>query len=147
MDISGSARMGAGSVDYDGHHFHGLTTWDGLAHDVVRQAIQDKNGVFWFATSNCVTRYIPTHRKVKPRVRLTQVIADDVYCTPGPIESTVNHVTFEYKGLSFKTQFERIRYIYKLDGWDKEWSPAAREERVRYEGLLPGAYLCSGESD
>jgi len=146
---------------YDGTNFQEITTRDGLAHDTVRQIMQDRAGKFWFATPNRVTRYTPPRHKVKPRVCVTQAIADRVYEDPDDIESSAKQVIFGYKGLSFKTEFDRIKYIHRLQGpinpeiqksrkpesrqvttgSDSDWSQATRERRVRYENLELGEYL------
>jgi signal transduction histidine kinase/ligand-binding sensor domain-containing protein len=168
---------------YDGRNFQDITTRDGLAHDTVRQIIQDKAGNLWFATPNRVTKHTPPPQKVKPRIRITQVIADKVYegkelraksleqeeeespkpyaLSPMVIESSANQATFEYRGLSFKTKFDRIKYIYRLETSDlrleapnseplclksqvsglSNWSQATRERSVRYENLKPGEYI------
>ena len=132
---------GGGVCKYDGRNFQDITTQDGLAHDTVRQIIQDKAGSFWFVTPNRITKYTPPPQKIKPRIRVTQAIADEIYENPGTIELPTNRVTFGYKGQSFKTKFNRIKYIYKLEGKDTDWSQATHEQRVRYEDLEPGEYL------
>jgi signal transduction histidine kinase/CheY-like chemotaxis protein/ligand-binding sensor domain-containing protein len=35
---------------------------------------------------------------------------------------------------------ERLRYAYRLEGLDRDWSPPGRERQVRYAGLRPGQY-------
>jgi len=132
---------GGGVCKYDGENFQDITTRDGLAYDTVRQIIQDTAGNFWFATPNRVTRYTPPTEKIKPRIRITQIIADEVYRNSDAVETPANQVTFEYRGLSFKTKFDRIKYIYKLEGHDSDWSQATRERRARYENLEYGNYL------
>jgi serine phosphatase RsbU (regulator of sigma subunit) len=142
---------GGGVCKYDGRNFQEITTRDGLAHDTVRKMIQDKAGNFWFATPNRVTRYAPSAQVVKPRIRITEVIADKAYelplnkgnqgVVPDSIETSASQVIFEYKGLSFKTKFDRIKYIYRLDGRDTDWGQATRERRARYEELEPGEYV------
>ena len=131
---------GGGVCKYDGMNFQEITTRDGLAYHTVRHMIQDKAGHFWFATPYRVTRHTPLRRKVKPHIRITQVMVDKAYEMPATIESSTNYVTFEYKGLSLKTQFDRIKYIYKLEGVDTDWI-GTHERRVRYEDLKPGEYL------
>lgn len=142
---------GGGVCKYDGRNFQEITTRDGLSHDVVEQIIQDRAGNFWFATDNGVTRYTPPKGEVKPRVRIIQAIADRVYefplnkggqgVVPDSIETSARQVTFEYKGLSFRTKFGNIKYIYKLEGRDTDWSRGTRERRVSYENIEPGEYL------
>jgi len=132
---------GGGVCKCDSKNFQDITTQDGLAYDTVRQIIQDKTGNLWFATPNRITKYSSPPQKVKPRVRIIQVIAGEVYENPDSIETPANQVIFEYKGLSFKTKFNRIKYIYKLAERDADWSHATRERMVRYEDIEPGEYL------
>jgi len=131
---------GGGVCKFDGINFQEFTTKDGLASDTVRHIIQDRNGNFWFVTPNKITRYNPSSQKVKPKVHITQVIADEVYKSPDGIQTSANQIIFEYKGLSRKTKFDRIKYIYKLDGFDTDWSQSTRVRRVSYEELKQGDY-------
>jgi len=132
---------GGGVCKYDGMSFQDFTTRDGLAHDTVRQIIQDKSGNLWFATSNQVTKYIPSLHKVKPRVRVTHAIVDEIYENPSNVESSSTRVTFEYRGLSFKTKFDGMKYIYRLEGKDTNWNRATHERRASYEDLMHGEYV------
>lgn len=50
-------------------------------------------------------------------------------------------VSLEFAALHF-TAPRKIRYAYRLDGFDRDWVPAGAEQRVAtYTGLPPGAYL------
>ena len=46
-------------------------------------------------------------------------------------------ITFAYYGMSFKTK--RMRYNYRLEGYDTEWQKTWEEE-ASYENLKPGEY-------
>jgi len=133
-----------GASRYDGESFVNFTTEDGLADNHLDCIFEDRAGNFWFTTPSGVTRYPPPAQKAKPRVRITQANADKVYEFPlnkDSIETSARQVTFEYKGLSFRTKFDRIKYICKLEGRDTDWSRATRERRVSYEDLKPGEYV------
>ncbi len=50
-------------------------------------------------------------------------------------------VSLEFAALHFSAP-RKIRYSYRLDGFDREWIPAGAGQRVAtYTGLPPGAYL------
>lgn len=51
-----------------------------------------------------------------------------------------NDVTIEYVGLHFSRP-ERIRYRYRLAGYEANWRDAARERRAVYPNLPPGDYV------
>jgi hypothetical protein len=50
-----------------------------------------------------------------------------------------NHVTFDFIGVSF-TSPRKVAYRYKLEGFDKSWSPVRQETFVTYSNLPPGDY-------
>ncbi|MFH1320124.1 MAG: two-component regulator propeller domain-containing protein, partial [Bacteroidota bacterium] len=50
-----------------------------------------------------------------------------------------NHLTFDFLGISM-TIPEKVRYQFKLEGLDKDWSPATKERFATYSNLLPGKY-------
>ncbi len=50
-------------------------------------------------------------------------------------------VSLEFAALHFSAP-RKLRYAYRLDGFDREWIPAGADRRVAtYTGLSPGAYL------
>jgi signal transduction histidine kinase/ligand-binding sensor domain-containing protein/CheY-like chemotaxis protein len=50
-----------------------------------------------------------------------------------------NHLSFDYAGLSFAAP-EKVRYQYKLDGFDKSWSPITDQRSATFRNLPPGRY-------
>ena len=50
-----------------------------------------------------------------------------------------NHISFEYTGIDLGYA-DMIRYSYKLDGFDREWSPISRSRVATYSYLHPGTY-------
>ena len=107
----------------------------------VLRILEDRAGDFWFGTAqNTMVRY--RQRQTTPRVRLLQVVADQVYENPKEIivSTTDQQMTFEYKGLSFSTHPRDMLYVYRLEGYDPDWQPATRKMRAFYRNLPPGEY-------
>ncbi len=50
-----------------------------------------------------------------------------------------NHLTFTFTGLSLAYP-EKVRFQYKLEGRDADWSPITHEDHVTFSGLEPGDY-------
>jgi serine phosphatase RsbU (regulator of sigma subunit) len=125
---------------YDGLVFQHLRKQDGLANNTIKQIIQDQSGDIWIATRGGVTRYRP--RRTPPGLHLTDVIADRAY---GPVEAlrlstSQEYLAFEFQGRSLHTHWDRIAYVYRLEGYDEEWQ-STRERRVRYADLPRGSYV------
>ena len=109
--------------------------------EAVYQILEDRDGDFWFGTAqNTLVRY--RQRQTIPRVRLLQVVADQVYENPKEViaSTTDQQVTFEYKGMSFSTHPRDMLYVYRLEGYDLDWQPATRKTRAYYRNLSPGDY-------
>ncbi len=127
-----------GVVHYDGQYFQTIKS----PHiGAVLQIIEDRDGAFYFGTvQNTLVRY--RQRQTPPLVRLIQIVANQVYENPQEvIVSTADqHVTFEYKGLSFSTHPRDMLYVYRLEGYDPDWQPATRKIRAYYRDLPPGEY-------
>ncbi len=52
-----AGTWGGGVSRFDGQRWTNLTTQDGLAGNIVYSAVQDREGTFWFGTSNGVSRW------------------------------------------------------------------------------------------
>ncbi len=107
----------------------------------VSQILEDRDGNFWFGTMlGSIIRYRP--RRVPPRIRLLQVIADRVHENSEEVivSKTDQNVIFEYRGLSFSTHPSDMLYIYRLKGYDSDWQPATQKMRTYYRDLPPGDY-------
>lgn len=106
---------------------------------------EDSSGTFWFATVNGVVRHTPgkyTPNTLEPRISFTsfKLFYDDTLLPQNAVlPSSLNNITFQYTGISL-TNPEKVRYIHKLDGYDRNWSPETEQNLVRYSNLPAGKY-------
>ena len=117
----------------------------------------DADSSLWFGTTRGTIRFDP--RKVlmdpvPPRTRIIDLTlffehpdwapwCDSIGRDGLPIALRLphakNHLTFSFSGLSLAYP-EKVRFQYKLDGRDADWSPIIREDQVTFSGLEPGEY-------
>jgi len=50
-----------------------------------------------------------------------------------------NHFSFEFEAISYQAS-EKVRYQWKLEGLDKEWSPVSTNTEAVYPNIPPGEY-------
>ena len=50
-----------------------------------------------------------------------------------------NHITFDFVAISLRNN-NNIYYKYKLEGYEKEWSPHTQQNSITYTNLSPGNY-------
>ena len=120
----------------------------------------DGNGNLWFATGDGLLHYNTnynsnTKTEKAPYINLTnvQLFLEDVsWGETGeefsdnsslPISSSLqhnqNHLTFYYKGIHFGNP-NAVKYQYKLEGFDDEWTPITNADFATYSNLSPGSY-------
>lgn len=107
-------------------------------------ALRARDGRLWFATTGggvvIDPRDIKTNR-VPPPVVLEKMIADERAVEPtganAELAAGTRNVEFQYVGLSFVAP-ERVKYKYKLEGFDKDWVDAETRHTAFYTNLPPG---------
>jgi ligand-binding sensor domain-containing protein len=105
------------------------------------------HGEIWFPTRGGVaivdSEHLPTNT-VAPPIVLQRFSVDDLTepIGPGLIEVPFGHARFtmEYAGLSFTAPSE-VRYRFRLDGFDKDWTDAGNRRSATYTNLTPGRYV------
>jgi len=129
---------GGGVQRFDGKNFQVLTRHDGLISSHVT-AIVGQDDAILFGIKRGITRY-PLTGGSPPPIYIQQVIADRPYLHLDHIDLTTaatDRIVFQFRGLCFHTS--RMRYKYRLDGYDQDWQATWNESAV-YEHLLPGDY-------
>ena len=127
------------------------TTADGLARGEPAVAFRDRHGALWFGTLHGLSRLIPEPERLRqpPPVLLTSFQAGGAAFPASDLGETQftipelgpnrNHLPFGFVGLSYAPG-EQLRYQYKLEGADRDWSAPTEQRRVLYAGLAPGSY-------
>lgn len=106
-------------------------------------AWRDHTGRLWFSTIKGVATIDPEHMPLNtqpPHAVVEQVkidgdaVAPDVQLPPGK-----SRFDFYYAGLSFVAP-EKVRYRYKLEGFDRDWVDGGDRRVAYYTNLGPGDY-------
>jgi ligand-binding sensor domain-containing protein/two-component sensor histidine kinase len=155
-DLSGHIYVGTGrGLDrFDpetGHNKH-YTAADGLLVGKVTSAYRDSHGVLWFASNvHGLSRLLP---QLDPAVTAPPIlisglrIAGEAYPLSRLGETELqgldlgpnqNQLNVDFVGLDFASG-EVLRYQYKLEGADRDWSVMSDHRSVNYANLAPGRY-------
>src|SRR5262249_7143955 len=124
---------------------------EGLSAYEVHQILRDKTGALWFGSGYGLSRYIPEPESLRPPQsplirRLS--IQGKAFPVSDLGESTLsglalapgqNNLRIEFASLHFSFG-EVLRYQYRLEGADKDWSPLTDQRTVNYANLSPRSY-------
>ena len=111
-------------------------------------AIRSKDGRLWFATPRGVVEVDAAHFPVNtavPPVVVERFAVDDVDqpLVAGDSGARVKaghvHFQFDYAGLSFTAPL-KVRYRYRLEGFDKDWTDAGTRRTAYYTNIPSGQY-------
>ncbi len=107
-----------------------------------------RDGHLWFATPKGLVEVDPAHfpvNAVPPPVALERFTVDDVSQALNTSGSSLRvqaghvHFQFDYAGLSFAAP-QKVRYRFKLDGFDRDWTEAGTRRSAYYTNIPPGSY-------
>jgi len=137
-----SAELPHGAVrEYD--IADGLPGTQGVKRD--RSVTGDPVGQIWFSVSGALSVVDPVRARsgsVPALVHIEQISADgkgiDVQESIR-IPANPQRVSFRYEGLSLAVP-ERIRFRYKLEGFEEAWSEPVNTREVSYTNLPFGSY-------
>ena len=108
-------------------------------------AVRSRDGRLWFSTTGGAVVIDPNNIKtnrVPPPVILKKVLVDEknierdelLVVPPG-----AKNVEFHYAGLSF-IEPDKMKYKYRLEGFDTHWVDAGTRRNAFYTNLPPGDY-------
>jgi len=132
-------------------HIKHYTTADGLANNNLNVSFRDSSGALWFGTLDGLSRLIPEPRRTElpPSILvgglsvagIEQAISElgETDVSGLTLEANQNHLQIDFFGLGFGPG-EALRYQYKLEGPDVDWSPLTDQRSVNFPNLSPGAY-------
>jgi len=125
---------------------------DGLAGDWVSASFRDSAGALWFGTPNGLSRLVPTQNQSSPappvwvsglrvageRRPVSEMGSADI---PVPdVGHSQNNLQIDFFGIAFNAG-ESLRYQYRLEGADQNWSAPTEQRTVTYANLQPGKYV------
>jgi signal transduction histidine kinase/ligand-binding sensor domain-containing protein len=124
----------------------------------------DANNNLWFGTINGAMMFNPSKdhiNSIPPTIQLTDIKLffkkvnwrDEKYSQclfgvnpwfplPQDLKLThdMNHLSFNFEALSYKAP-EKVKYQWKLEGLDQEWSPISSKNEAVYSRIPPGDYI------
>jgi len=106
---------------------------------------EEEDGTIWFGTVNGLLQYNPTEYRPNPYYTKTNITKtslfyqDTLLAQHAELAYYENSISFEYVGICL-TNPSKVRYRYKLDGFETEFSPPTREKIARYSNLPAGQY-------
>jgi signal transduction histidine kinase len=119
----------------------GLTALEGVRR--FRSLVADPRGRVWMATIRGLAAADPVHAAaagVAPAVHVTSLVVDGGPVAVGSrIPPRSRRVAFGFAGLSLARP-DAVRYRYRLDGFDVEWSDIVSTREAIYTNLPPGPY-------
>jgi signal transduction histidine kinase/ligand-binding sensor domain-containing protein len=127
------------------------TTADGLASMEAKAGYLARDGALWFAVARGVSRLFPDHPDTRQPVPVAigRIRVAGTFHSPGELGAAEvrglvlqpgeRQFQIDYFAISFEGG-QVVRYQYRLDGVDAEWSVPARERSVTFGYLAPGGY-------
>jgi ligand-binding sensor domain-containing protein/signal transduction histidine kinase len=121
----------------------GLLGTEGVKRD--RSVVKDFHGNIWFSLNaglSVMHPERPDHEAGTPLVRVDVVSVDG---NPIPsrgmvhIPASQRRISIDYSALSLAAA-DRIRFRYRLDGFDHGWSEPVASREAIYTNLAPGSY-------
>lgn len=110
-----------------------------------RSVIEDNLGRVWFSTNRGLSVIDTTRALDSSPPPLVHIDAVSVDGTPVDPKSSVrvpsgsHRIMFSYSGLSLSVP-DRVRFKYKLEGFDREWSEPVSTREAVYTNLDSGSY-------
>jgi signal transduction histidine kinase len=123
---------------------------DGLGPGVLKAAYRDRHGQLWFGLSNGLARLTPLIDKpIRPPAVWINALrvagVPETVSALGEQEMSLpdvapgrSHVQIDFVALGFGSG--DVRFQYRLDGADADWSRPSEIRTVNYASLAPGRY-------
>jgi signal transduction histidine kinase/ligand-binding sensor domain-containing protein len=107
--------------------------------------VQSSDGLLWFATTDGLVfvdpKRIPTNT-VRPPVSIASIVANARPYVPAAglaLPDRIRNLEIDYIGISLAIP-ERVRYQYKLEGYDTDWQDPGARRQAFYTNPGPGSY-------
>ncbi|MBP8033078.1 MAG: histidine kinase [Bacteroidia bacterium] len=106
---------------------------------------EDADSSIWFGTVNGLIKYSPKEFIENDNLTRTTITniklayADTLLENGSTLPYALNNISFYFDGICL-TAPEKVLYSYKLENYDKEWSPYSDINNTKYDNLPPGKY-------
>jgi ligand-binding sensor domain-containing protein len=143
---------GLDRLDPDSGYIKHYTADDGLMRGKVTSAFRDRHGALWFASNvHGLCRLVPRPdpQQTPPPILISGLRIAGVAQPVSQVGETEvgrlslapgqNQLNIDFVGLGFEPG-EVLRYQYKLESVDREWSQPSDQRSVNYPNLAPGSY-------
>ncbi len=106
----------------------------------------DRSGILWFGSIAGAVRFNPRDDHFNFQEPLIYLTGLEMFFEKIPFHSgdvfkyNQNHLRFDFQAISL-TVPEKVRYRYRLRGFDRQWQPAGSERFATYSNLPPGNYI------
>ena len=116
---------------------------------------RDKFGVVWMGTDHGIVKFRSSFDSLDyltPKVEFTGLqVMLQLYPLNGSAEFDYRHnqFVFEFMGIYLKAP-EKVKYKFKLEGYDKDWSPSTENRMASYPNLPNGEYtflVCASNAE
>lgn len=110
-----------------------------------RRAVKSNDGRLWFAVFHGVAVVDPAHlyeNRMAPPVQIEQIVAGrKTYAVHSNLElpPLTSELQIDYTALSFAAP-DRVRFRYRLNGFDKDWRDVGAQRQAVYTNLPPRHY-------
>ncbi|RYY90918.1 MAG: hypothetical protein EOO15_00485 [Chitinophagaceae bacterium] len=148
----GTLAFGAGSV-FPEIAFTNFTDADGLEAGALNPgaASRGASGSLYFGTTQGVIGFRPEALRSQHPLPLLRMIDLRVNELPADSSRTADEIAalnlsyresnlvFRFRGIEYRNPL-KVRYAYRLEGWDKGWVESGTLNEARYNNLPPGSY-------
>lgn len=106
---------------------------------------EDADSSIWFGTVNGLIKYSPKEFIENDNLSKTSITniklgyTDTLLANNSSLPFSLNNISFYFDGICL-TAPEKVLYSYKLEGYDKDWSPYTDVNNTKYDNLPPGKY-------
>jgi signal transduction histidine kinase len=146
-------RLGISRLDPESEKLQRYDTNIGLSSDEIHAALRDPDGNLWFSSRRGVTRIEPRTADIdEPEPPLVLVTAVRIAGRAQPISALgQSHVSglrvaaddhqveIEFGAIAFDLG-RAVRYQYRLDGAEGDWTELSTHRSIHYARLAPGNY-------
>jgi ligand-binding sensor domain-containing protein/signal transduction histidine kinase len=121
----------------------GLHGTEGVRRD--RSVAEDLHGNIWLSMNRGLSVVVPSRTDGESVPAIAHVESVSVDGNPVAMEPAVRippshrRISIDYTGLSFAVP-DRVRFRYRMDGFDQSWSEPVSSRRAIYTNLGPGTY-------